>query len=145
MSYWVTGDIALEAKYDGRWVPYTPAWTAPGGTDPVISLDGILMGASARLGNTVFWSATMIAGPSTTFGAGTWQVTIPVLTNGICLASCFAYDVSADTTYEGRWIQATTTTVFGVSYNSGAGWSATFPFTWANGDSFNISGFYYVI
>ncbi|HET9234785.1 MAG TPA: hypothetical protein VFP10_11650, partial [Candidatus Eisenbacteria bacterium] len=102
------------------------------------------------IGKTVFFSVRLLMGSTTTFGTGTYTFTLPPLpaistTGYVRIGSAYLRDSSASSTghFEGITLidpSLSTTAFFVISEPSVI--SATVPFTWANGDSVNASGFY---
>lgn len=58
------------------WPSYTPAWTS-GGTAPVLGL-GSIAGSYMQVGKTVTARGGLVMGSTTTFGTGSYRVSVPV-------------------------------------------------------------------
>ena len=117
----------------GVWQNYTVEWTAT--TNPSIG-DGSLIGRYSVVGKICFINMQLIAGSTTTFGAGEWMFGVPfaaafgigsgavkILDNGSAWHNLTAKFASA-------------TQIYIPSVN------ATYPMTWAVNDSLNLSMFY---
>jgi hypothetical protein len=151
---WVNGTVtaammneissSLHAIGDA-WIPFTPSWTA-GTTAPSLG-NGTATGAYSAHGKTIHFRAKVTMGSTTTYGAGSYFLTVPFqpLTGLTPHLEVFANDVSAGTYYTGKTYFTASTTVgmaihttlpYMVALNPSA------PFTWATGDSFEIYGTY---
>ena len=118
----------------GAWTPYTPTWTGSGGS-PVIG-NGTLSAAYLRAGSLVHYVGRMFAGTTTTYGAGNYDMSLPVTgaDADLGVGTCLLYDSSSlPARYGGTCVFDTADM---IRFYSGAGGivSATAPFTWANGD-----------
>jgi hypothetical protein len=130
-AWTVFGDIA-------GWTAFTPTWTCTG-TAPSLG-NGSLAGSYKQLGKTVHMWGQLTAGSTTTFGTGTWIMSIPITatSNGAqMIGSCYPQDTGVNA-YAGVVGQNSTTTRTFISTGA-AGVAAAnitnvFPFTWANGD-----------
>ena len=151
-SYAYTASYALTAStvptYEGAWTSYTPVWTTDGVTQPVIG-NGTLTGAYKQIGKTVFVRVKLNAGTTTTFGAGSFQFSLPVtasnadgiqfpcsmLDNGV-----HWYQGTVNGTYTGATYKSA------IIYNNTSGWAdsvtSTAPFTWGSTDSLQFNGSY---
>lgn len=123
----------------GAWAAYTPAWTGSTG-NPSLG-NGTLTGRYCRIGDLVVCQGRLIAGSTTTFGSGTYSISLPVTSanafgsNGI-IGSAWLRDASGNdyqmqlidvgTTFSGRPGAAT--------FGGNSAWAATTPMTMANGD-----------
>lgn len=131
-------------KSIGIWQAYTPTWTAVT-TNPAIG-NGSLIGRYSVIGSTCFGTvriATTAGTGNTTFGSGTWSIGLPLTS-----ANKYLW-------YGGNWnaVDAGTASYAGVlrilpntaaisSFYRDQGSSVlseASPFTWANGDSLNIT------
>jgi len=139
-----TGPVASDAL---EWTVYSPSWTAST-TNPVIG-NGTITGRYKAIGKTVFVSVKINMGTSTTYGSGTWRVSLPV--NAFSASSAMFPTVFLDNGF--NWFQGTSYTEYGgaTSYvtpvwDKGATGSAaidsTTPFTWGSTDSFSFAGSY---
>lgn len=130
--------------YDNtQGVVYTPTWTTAG-TACALG-NGTLQGRYFRIGHIVWFQIQFVAGSSTTFGTGKFQFLLPVTGLGV-LGSSSAYFVDSGTQiYTGAafMINTTQVSVTWTGDTSTGGVTATTPMTWANGDSINLSGFYF--
>ena len=57
------------------WTPYTPDWTSSG-TDPAIG-NGTLSASYRRIGTIGFCRGVIKMGTTTTYGTGSWEVSLP--------------------------------------------------------------------
>lgn len=124
------------AKLDWTLTDYVPDWTGSGGTPPAIG-DGTLSGYYMQMGKIVFAFFSFTAGSTTTFGNGTYRMSLPVTaaaSSGMA-GAVFGND-SNTTLYNAVAVAQSTTTVEFFGNASASPWSNTVPFTWANGDSF---------
>jgi hypothetical protein len=126
----------------GLWTAYSPAWTANGGSAPVIG-NGTLDGFYQRIGRTVHFMARMVAGSTTTFGSGSspWRFTVPVAAGGSTweqLIGATYLDVSGST-----YLPATTDGIIDTSstFVEYKVLNAT-TMAWAVGDKVLINGTY---
>jgi len=123
------------------WSAYTPVW-ASSGTQPVLN-NGTLTGFYRQIGQTVNFRMTLLMGSTTTFGTGTYSITIPVATSltGQVLP-CNLNDASSIPNVAMAIINISTTMIF---YGQGsAATSNTVPITWASGDQIVVCGTYEV-
>lgn len=149
-DYWrnLGSDIDVDmGTIFGAWTDGAAAGTAWTGstTNPVIG-NGVFAHRYRQVGKTVWWQGIMVAGSTTTFGSGFWQLAWPVTpssaasTFGKVLGVAFAQDSSAGNSYMGA-IKSNTTSaarlIFGSPATSDV--TPTVPFTWANGDRFTWS------
>lgn len=156
MKAWLN-DLKIWTAHDGTtWLPfggttqtYTPVWTAST-TNPVLS-NGVIAGRYTQVGKMVTCSIELTMGSSTTYGSGTWSLTLPVgarTSNRIGLTG-LAIDQSSGTRYfsYGYWVGPSSTatiTYFAVSGANVISSSVDLnsPFAWASTDTFMISGTY---
>lgn len=137
------GDLLIIGALDAGYTDYTPDWTAS--TNPAIG-NGALAGRWRTNAGALSLRIRMLAGNTTTFGAGTWSLGLPAgftLANDLDLVDApvgiaLAYDASAAQWYRGIVRMASTTAMqllFGEStFLARAGT----PFTWATGDKLQV-------
>lgn len=128
----------------GAWSSYTPAWTATG-TNPSIG-NGSLIGKYSVMGKTVHVRIAMMAGSSTSFGSGNWQISLPVgVTNtgvgadghvGIVRGWCASTHRVAAAVTGANEPGSGVLSVF--SDGSSSAWNSSTPGTWSNGAFFRI-------
>lgn len=134
----------------GDWVAYTPTWTAATGTAPSIG-NGNLSGRYTLLGKTCHLRVGWKAGSTTTFGSGgEWRFSIPFAaatlpdSNYSFMGS--AVGIRPGTSYSAVAVRAQS----GLAYmqcmgpttadgTTGATWTSTVPFTWANTHNASLS------
>lgn len=126
------------------WSTYTPSWTSSG-TAPAVG-NGSITGRYAQVGKFVFCTGILTMGSTTTFGTGTWSISLPVTaatsTNGIYVGPAYLHDnslIAARRT--GVAAPATTTTMVFYAATAGAV-TPTVPFTWASSDKLSWTIFY---
>ncbi|NUR05842.1 MAG: hypothetical protein HOQ45_02385 [Nocardioidaceae bacterium] len=130
----------------GNWQAYTPTWGS-GGTAPAIG-NGSITGGYIQAGKTVMFETRLTFGSTTTFGTGTYTVTLPtpalnqgVTFTGLVLAGNTGYQMwglvlaGASNTVSLRVVSSTNAQVLGL-FNS------TNPATLAAGDYFWLGGTY---
>jgi hypothetical protein len=119
---------------------YTPSWTATT-TNPSIG-NGTIHGHYTREGRTVTATVTITMGSSTTYGTGTWKVSLPftrAAVNPRATGALFMFDSgtifrSGVALVDGGADFAQFVTDSAVNFLS-----ATEPFTWAVNDSFSFT------
>lgn len=133
-------------EWVGGRTTYTPTWTGSG-SNPAIG-NGTLTGSYLRLGDMVFFTINVTAGSTTTFGSGSYSLSLP-----ITAAATFKWALTVDLLDAGTqhysgvaFVNASGTTtaeILVMSNTFGPGnWQHNSPFTFGNGDSIIISGFY---
>lgn len=149
---WTAGEVVAASKMNSQirdvatgiqasWSTYTPTW---GGTsDPAIG-NGVLSGRYMRVGKTITANITIVMGSTTTYGSGTWTLSLPVAsvfttTTYVNLGSVSMRDTSASANSTGVAILANQTTAQMVVGSSNAFVSTTAPWTWANGDTLSVT------
>jgi hypothetical protein len=148
----VINNARLQAIYDAietAWAldTYTPSWTASS-VNPAIG-NGTITGRYISLGGkAILFAVNITAGSTTTFGTGTYSVSLPLSANNTFagLVNVFAVDVSTSTIYNGVGAISTTTTVglFTTDASAASGYSPTVPIaTPATGDVWHIFGVYF--
>ena len=142
-----SGQVLTAAKLNtigAPWESWTPTWTGST-TNPAIG-NGFIGGMYARIQNIVIADGYVIAGSTTTYGSGTYRISIPfgsmVSTNGI-IGYAAIFDASAGyIAYSGVASQVSTTLVEFRVGNAANIWSPTVPITMANGDQFRFQLIY---
>lgn len=131
--------LAAASIQTGAWTPYTPVWAASG---PAPSLgNGVLLGAYTRVGRMVTVRIGLFGGSSTTWGSGSYSLTLPFTANvsgipagqfahvGTILASAAS---NANFYTLGALIdQSTPGVVNGVVNGASSFWGQGNPITWA--------------
>lgn len=116
------------------WTPYTPTWSSTG-TQPVLG-NGSITGAYLNFGRTCIYTGILTIGSTTTFGTGSYLLSVPVNLSGTNTTNGFVWlsDSSASASNRmGFLAGASATTVTPLTTSGNA--TATNPWTWANGDS----------
>ncbi|MFE4658371.1 hypothetical protein ACFRFJ_17035 [Streptomyces hydrogenans] len=130
----------------GAWQTYTPAWTASS-SNPSLG-NGSIGGQYSRVGDTVSFHVKITSGSSTTYGSGTWSISLPVqAAAGVdALGTVMIGDATSSSAYSlgAAYIPAGSSTagLYVGGKGDGALVSATFPQTWATGDRLWVSGTY---
>lgn len=146
---WSAGQ-ALTAALMNTYVPqeftaWTPVLTATT-TNPAIN-NGTSTGRYRQEGKQVFFTAKIVFGSTSTFGSGSWFLSLPVAraSGGVVRASGLYIDTSAGTYYIGVNYAGTTTTI-GLAYSASPilAVTPTAPMTWATTDEVEVSGTYEV-
>jgi len=153
---WVVGEVVTAAllnteirdqfnSFFGAWSTYTPTWGATG-TAPAIG-NGSLNGRYLKFGRIVHFEVTMITGSTTTYGTGSWTISLPVTSankSTTSLAMVRIFDNSAGANYVGAGqIGANDTAVrFFAQSGSTGNISSTVPFTWAASDESRLTATY---
>lgn len=111
---WTTGEVVTAAFMNNEigtpftglqaaWSSYTPTWTGST-TNPVLG-NGTMVGRYNQVGKTVNGDITIVGGTTTTWGSGTWNLTLPTntatTTNRILLMHAYALDSSASASVTG--------------------------------------------
>jgi hypothetical protein len=126
------------------WETWTPVWTAST-TNPVIG-NGSISGNYCRFNKTVIAEGSIIMGSTTTYGTGTYRISLPfgtaVVTNG-SVGYATLFDASAGyIAYTGLATQSSTS-VFEFRIGNGLGqFAPTVPITLANADQFRFTFIY---
>lgn len=131
---------ANRAAGTGAWTPYIAVWTSTG-TAPSLGTNGQLLAAYSKSGRTVSVRWQLFGGSATTWGTGTYGISLPFPANVAGVPSGqFAHDgtilaaVAGNGTFYvmGALIdQATPSVVNGVINGSGSFWGQGNPATWA--------------
>ena len=124
---------------------YVPSWTGSG-SNPAIG-DGTLAGLYFQVGEIVIVSINVVAGSTTTFGSGTYNLSLPVPAVAGSRWALSALVTDAGTQhYAGTAIinGGSTFEVIAVGSNSTgpAPWTSTVPFTFGSTDRAVITGCY---
>jgi hypothetical protein len=126
---------------------FTPTWSSSG-TQPAIG-NGTISGRYTRVGSLIFATWLVIPGSTSTFGTGSYNLTLPVAaavqryTLGVDLLDTGTQHYVGQAIVDGN----VSTTVFseivaGSNATGPTGWAQTAPFTFGNTDRLLISGFY---
>ncbi len=118
----------------GTWQIYTPVWQGTT-TNPAIG-NGLLYGRYARVGTTVFYNITMVAGSTTTFGTGAWVFTLPIPSSTDVFLGSAVANLDTGVSAAGGSSSSLIITSLGVA------WDVTNPIAWGSGDGVKITGFY---
>lgn len=132
------GGLADAADF-GVWTDYTPTW-ASSGTQPAIG-DGSILGRYVRIGDTIYAMGKLLAGSTTTYGTGTYTLSLPVTSNNFMggngiIGSAWIRDSSSGD-FQGQLIDVGTGFAIrpgASSFGGNTQWGATAPMTMANGD-----------
>jgi heptaprenylglyceryl phosphate synthase len=126
------------------WESWTPVWTAST-TNPVIG-NGFIVGTYCRINKIVIAEGYVIAGSTTTFGTGTYRISVPIspmISTNALVGYATILDASAGyISYSGVASQASTTL---VEFRLGAAsnlFAPTVPVTMANADQFRFQLIY---
>ena len=129
------------------WTSYTPTWTAVT-TNPTIG-NGTQVGGFINPGKLVVFRGKVTAGSTTTFGSGSYRLTLPTApnTNQPMRLMVALLDSSASATYQGLTFNVSSTTAPLAIDNGTAGGalaavSPTVPFTFAQSDTLEFEGCY---
>jgi hypothetical protein len=131
----------------GAWSTYTPTWTGAT-TNPVLG-NGTIAGRYKLIGDkTCHVQIKLTMGTTTTYGSGNWLFSLPSGTNQETAALfpigvAMAQDASAGPArYTGTVEVSSSTAVLVMNNATGAGMTATVPFTWASTDVLYFSFMY---
>lgn len=128
---------------NGAWTAYTPTL---GGTGWAIG-DGTASGRYWRLGNTVHYTAVIVFGSTSTYGAGASPtISLPVTQLAGRQSQCDVFATDSGTGFYALYgrtdTAAATLFVPGTNGALGFGVRATTPFTWTAGDIIEVTGTY---
>ncbi|MCX4576520.1 hypothetical protein OHB41_25775 [Streptomyces sp. NBC_01571] len=153
---WVVGEVVAAAtlnqeirdqfnSFFGAWSTYTPVWGATG-TAPAIG-NGTINGRYMKVGRTVHFEATMFMGSTSTYGTGSWNITIPFpsatkSTTGNALLRFFDSSAGANYVGVGQVGSNDTAARFFAQSGSTANIATGVPFAWAASDEFRVTGTY---
>ncbi|KAB2347357.1 hypothetical protein [Actinomadura rudentiformis] len=128
----------------GQWTNYAPTWSSTG-TQPAIG-NGLLNGRYMKVGRTVHWTVVIVPGSTTTFGTGAYRVSVPFQSaNAVAVGELC---VVGATRWQGQYEIVPNGTVAALYFPTSATdcrltvWSPTVPLTFANGNTFLLSGTY---
>lgn len=129
---------------------FTPTWTSSG-TAPAIG-NGTFTGYFSMSGKKVYLRFKFVGGSTTTWGTGTYYITLPVTGyTGIAANDSFALSgYMEDSAVKGYSVDGArmldtskfTPTVTDTASTSVGGWSYNGPFTWGTGDYWSATGWY---
>lgn len=132
-----------------QWFNYTPAWLSDSGS-PTIG-NGTLTGKFTLHGKLCTFRIKFVAGSTTTFGVSSWKFGFPITAFDITVNRGFSLaGYAEDNAVSGYAINhgvMNTTNLMYLRYQTGTGGASstvgvTAPFTWANTDFFDVSGYY---
>ena len=128
------------------WESWTPSWTGTT-TNPAIG-NGFIDGSYCRINKIVIAEGYVIAGSTTTYGSGSYRISIPfgtMISTNALVGYATLFDASAGyISYAGVASQATTSLVeFRLGAATGL-FSPTVPVTMANADQFRFQLIYQV-
>lgn len=137
---------ALQATSEA-WTAYTPTWTAS--VNPALGNGSFTGSAYAQVNKLIFFRIVLTMGTTTTYGTGTWLLTLPVAPinagvmtfAGNALNSGVGY-FPCRMTVEGGLAAGQILTPATTAGNADRGVSGTVPFTWGTVDSLTIIGSY---
>jgi len=128
------------------WTAYTPTWGAS--VNPSIG-NGTIVGRYKQIGKVVHFTIKLTAGSTTSFGAGTWVLYLPITaqsstyqfvgnvldsSTGDRYQAIGAGDIQGDTSYFSVLVNSTTASSPLITTGN--------PMSWASGDTLTISGTY---
>ena len=132
----------------GTWQSYSPSWTGSV-SNPNIG-NGSISGQYSRVGDSVTFGVKITTGSSTTYGSGSWSISLPVpAAAGVdMVGTVMVGDATSTSAYSlgAAYIPAGSSTagMYVGGKGDGALLTATFPQTWAQGDRLWVSGTYRV-
>jgi len=135
------------------WDSWTPVWTSSGSA-PAIG-NGTLTGSTLKVGKTCFFRIKFVGGTTTTWGTGTYYITVPfagysgiAANDGFSLGG-YAEDsgVKGYTVANARMLDTNKFMVqmIDTAAASTVVWGQTSPFTWGTNDYWSANGFYQVV
>lgn len=128
-------DVARIDAVTSAWTNYSGSlsWTAST-TNPTIG-NGTITARYVHVGKLVIYSGDITMGSTTTFGSGTYFVSVPVAALSIMpyTGSCLVYDSSVGTNRQPAVATLSTTSKLAFYATTGLV-TSTVPFTWASGD-----------
>lgn len=123
---------------------YTPIWTS-NGTGPVLG-NGTSAGEYVRLGNLVVGHANLTAGSTSTYGSGSYFLSLPVPARFTSISIGTAILSSGGGTYYIGVAQALSATTASIFWQSSTGsalrWGVSTPFTFASGNTADLQFVY---
>lgn len=150
LSGTIWNNARLQAVFDAietNWVTdsYTPTW---GNTGTANTTTGsTITGEYFRIGDMCFFHISLTWGSGTASGNGTWTFTLPLTANTFGLyGNVEALYVDGGAAFYRGTALTSSTTVIQMYTNASpmATVTATSPFTWTNGDSLYITGWYFL-
>lgn len=129
------------------WQTYVPTWTASS-SNPAIG-NGTIQGVYCQVGKIVTFYVKVVAGSTTGFGSGTYSFGLPVTGNAIysfaAVGSAMINHVATTTAYMAIPFVQSSATVCNLRITSDSSLvTNTAPATFAQGDTFSVSGTYQV-
>jgi hypothetical protein len=145
----VINNARLQAIYDAielTWAldTYTPTWTASS-VNPSIG-NGTITGKYLALGGKcVLFAVTITAGSTTTYGTGSYSVSLPLSADTGYQGVINVFALDGASVYNGvGYIDSSTTTTLSTQHESLAGaYNSTTPFTFGSGDKIHVFGVYF--
>ena len=122
------------------WESYVPAWTGST-TNPAIG-NGFIEGRYCRIQKLVIVNGYIIPGSTTTYGSGTYRVSLPItaLSSNGAMGYATVFDASAGyIAYSGLATQVTTSTIEFRLGNATGIFSPTVPITFTNADQLRFT------
>lgn len=142
-----TGDVINNPVYETDWMTYTPTW-ASSGTQPAIG-NGTSVGSYMIRGRNCSIKLRIQAGTTTTFGTGTYTVSIPftaaAATGNNNPGFISLFDNSAGTLYVGSFNLSNGATSASLFTHGATGMTATNPITLANSDAITANNEYNLV
>lgn len=130
--------------FSDSWSTYTPSWTASG-TAPALG-NGTIAGRYAQVGKLIWCTGVLTMGTTTTFGTGTYSISLPVTatsaSTGIYVGSAYLHDNSLIAGRRTGAAAVVTTTTMNFFAATGGVVTPTVPFTWALSDKLSWTIFY---
>lgn len=123
---------AIDTALTGAWTPYIPVWGASG-TQPDRG-NGTLVGSYRRVGKTVDVLVKLTMGSTTTFGTGTYTLSLPVAAIAAVQAVGPLYILDAGTANRSGIAITTSTTVVQMITSADADVGQLVPQTFAVND-----------
>ena len=129
------------------WTSYTPTWSASG--TAVAIGNGTQVGGYLNPGKLVIFRAKITMGSTTTYGTGSYRIALPVSMSasdpGRFMVTLL--DSSAGSTFQGLTYNVSGTLApiaadNGTAGGALAGITPTVPFTFASGDTIEVTGMY---
>lgn len=135
-------------SYSDQVKTFSPTWSQNSGPQPAIG-NGSLTGKYTREGFLVKFEMTLTVGSTTTFGnsAGPYLFSLPIggtQNSTQNFLAGWAFDASASNDYQVKGQIAAGANALTLSRN-GSGVRDGFPFSWASGDTINVSITYMAI
>lgn len=140
---WTAGQVLTAAQLN-QYLPqtytsYTPTWGVVSGTAPSIG-NGSLTGSYAQFGKLVVGHIRLVAGSTTTYGSGTYTLSLPVAAVSTGLGTIgTASLVDVGVTGYFRFAALFTTTTCTIGDQAAASWSNSAPFTFGNTDTATVT------